>query len=554
MRNKRNQHAEGMPMMKTLFRLLSFTKGCRTTYVFGMIFASCRGMLQTVGLSMGAMLILEVAQKGEINETLVTIACVLLASVLLVILYALGALWLDNGVVYTSSKVRKLVMEHLVKIPAAWFDKNHSGDVMSRMLNDFNSGMQNALNLPIQKVLGITTNGILSLTALLILEWRVALMIVGISIVGLVATALLSPVGRKIAKALRECDGEVSARLTDILAASTFVKVHCLKDFVCSLLNKAIERSQKEYLRQGRLMAINQLLGNAVRLCIFTIVMSVGLFSMARGLIDAPQLVAVLQLSSGPVEFFMRIGKNYLELQNALVGAQRVFDLLDVPIEEQEGKAAFDHHAPAVKACDVTFGYAEDHKVLEHVDVEVKRGAKVALIAPSGGGKSTLLKLIAGLYSGDGQLMINGVEVKQIPRKVLHNTVMYIPQNPHIFMGTVYDNILLAKPDATEQEVVDAAKAAGAHEFIENLAGGYGYRISERGHNLSGGQCQRIALARALLRRPQILLLDEPTSALDMESEALVTQTLGNIEGMTMIMATHRQSLLKVVEDIIQIG
>lgn len=538
-------------MGKTLKRMLSFTKGCRFQYFVGMFLAAGRSMIQTIGFGIGTMIILQAVETKDLSKTVVTSLWVLFSCLSMIILYSIGAYWLDNGVAFTSAKVRKTVMKHIARIPVSWYDEHHSGDVMSRMQIDMNSGMQNALNIPLQGMLSILMNGIASIISLFIFEWRIALLIITSSAISLVFVRLLAEKGNIIAKEVRQRNSEVSERFTDILASSMLIKVHSIYDFIFKKLDSSIERSETEYKKQGQLMALNGVLGNIVKTVVILSVMSVGTLSISKGWLTVPELIAVLQLSFGPINLFMRIGQQFLRLQSALTGTERVFDLLDIPVNWEDTPSQLDYGKEPIIAKDISFGYTEAIQILDNFNMSVLYGAHTAIVGKSGIGKSTLLKILSGLYTSCGHLYIFGEDIKDIPKGTLHDNIAYVPQEPHIFMGTILENIALGKPDASREEIEEVAKRAGAHEFILSLENGYEYIISERGHNLSGGQCQRIALARALLKHPKILLLDEPTSALDLKNEAVITKSLSEIDDITIVIATHRPSLLQIASDIV---
>lgn len=545
-------------MFSTLVRLLKYTKGSRPLYVTGMVLASCKHLIRTVALSMGAMAILEAAQSGSASDTVRTILQIFVLLLVLVTLYAIGALWLDDGVARTSSTVRKTVMKHLVQISASWFDSHHSGDIMARILTDFNDGMQNALNIPIQNTIALLLNGISSISILFALDWHIGLAILGISMLSIALTSLFVRPGRNASAAIRRGNGKVTEDIANLLGAANLIKAHGLYSYVQQKLRASVQASENQHVQYGRLLACNQLLGNGVRLLVFLSVVAIGNFGIRFGWITAAQWIAILQLSFGPIELFMKIGSTFLSLQNALTGTRRVFDMLDVPLERPLEGESHTPRAPtteAIRAEIPSFRYENtDKEILRNVHLTVTPGEKVALIGKSGGGKSTLLKVLAGLYTPEGEVALFGSSVREMPRMEIHSRIAYLPQSPHLFIGTIEENIALGRPDATREEVVAAAKKAGAEEFIRNLEGGYEYRIAQNAKNLSGGQAQRIALARAYLATPEILLLDEPTSALDLATEAEIIQELAKLRGHTLILSTHRPAVLKFVDRVVNIG
>jgi len=264
-------------------------------------------------------------------------------------------------------------------------------------------------------------------------------------------------------------------------------------------------------------------------------------------------------------------------MQKILAAADRVFEVMREP-QEAEGKPGIQsgHGASepnerilpqlvgAVRFERVSFGYDEDWPVLKEFSLEVERGEVVALVGHSGGGKTTVVNLLLRFYQpSSGRILIDGVPIDRIPLKALRRQIGLVQQETFLFSGTIADNIAYAKPEASYEQIVDAARAAYAHDFIMQLPQGYESLVGERGVKLSGGQRQRIAIARALLRDPRILIFDEATSHLDCESEQLVQQALERVaQGRTVFIIAHRLSTIShadkivVIEDggIVQVG
>jgi ATP-binding cassette subfamily B protein len=217
-----------------------------------------------------------------------------------------------------------------------------------------------------------------------------------------------------------------------------------------------------------------------------------------------------------------------------------IFDEPDaVPLEDVKGDISFE---------DVTFEYADDHnEVFRHLDLQIHAGEKVAIVGPSGGGKTTLCNLIPRFYDvTDGKIRLDGVDVKHYTLKSLRQNIGIVQQEVYLFSGTVYENIAYGRLGATKEEVIEAAKEAGAHDFIMGLKDGYDTYIGERGVKLSGGQKQRLSIARVFLKNPPIIILDEATSALDNESEFAVAQSLQRLsEGRTTLTIAHRLSSIR---------
>ena len=285
-----------------------------------------------------------------------------------------------------------------------------------------------------------------------------------------------------------------------------------------------------------------------------TIILWYGGNSVIDGKITAGSLVAFLTYAvniSNPIKRLSRVIGN---IQKAMAAGQRVFGILDLPETVQNLPEA--KTMPTVKGNvrfnNVSFCYNPGEQVLNNVSFDVKPGEMIAFVGPSGAGKSTVASLLPRFYDvSEGSITIDGQDIRQVTLNSLREQVGIVPQETVLFNGSVYDNILYGRLDATKEEVEAAAKAANAHNFITELPQGYQTMLGDRGMNISGGQRQRISIARAILKNPQILILDEATSALDTESERVVQEALDRLMiGRTSFVIAHRLSTIKNADKI----
>ena len=263
--------------------------------------------------------------------------------------------------------------------------------------------------------------------------------------------------------------------------------------------------------------------------------------------------VALVQLSSRSLFPFTMLGSIWATFQQNLAAVDRVEEALQIPQEEQRTPSGNDPavslafgRTPSIEFRDVSFGYNCDRQVLEHVSFTLPGGDRMALHGSSGSGKTTVLKLLLGMYApGAGTITLGDVDVRSLPLEALRGSIAVVPQEPWLFPGTVRENILLGRADATREDVIRAAELAHAHEFIEALPQGYDTVLDERGANLSGGQRQRLCLARAFLKDAPVLFLDEPTSAVDAESERLIGESVERLSaGRTVVTIAHTAEML----------
>ena len=280
-----------------------------------------------------------------------------------------------------------------------------------------------------------------------------------------------------------------------------------------------------------------------------TVVIAGSIF-MIKGKITAGDLVAYLLYVTTFIATVRRIIEFSEQFQRGMTGIERFLEIMDADIDIFDGPNAVELTNPKgdIEFRDVSFEYPDDkNRVFSGLNLKIKSGEKIAFVGPSGGGKTTLCNLIPRFYNvNGGEILLDGKNIKDYTLKSLRSNIGMVQQEVYLFSGTVFENISYGKPDATLEEVIKAAKKAGAHEFITSLKDGYNTYLGERGVKLSGGQRQRISIARVFLKNPPIIILDEATSALDNESEFAVAKSLAKLsEGRTTITIAHRLSTIR---------
>ena len=293
---------------------------------------------------------------------------------------------------------------------------------------------------------------------------------------------------------------------------------------------------------------------------LYLIVIFIGGVFMIQGKLNAADFTAFLlyiNMFINPIHRFVTL---FEQLQEGMSGFSRFYEIMTTPDEIDEGTVVIDDIRGEVAFEDVTFSYTEDDDdgtkaVISNLSLKLKAGDTVALVGPSGGGKSTVCNLIPRFYNvGSGRITIDGIDVMDITLDSLRGNIGMVSQNVFLFDGTVRDNISYARPDATLDEIITAAKKANIHEFITTLPEGYDTEVGERGVKLSGGQRQRISIARVFLKNPKLLILDEATSALDNVTEMQIQASLEELsKGRTVIVVAHRLSTVKNADEIIVI-
>lgn len=449
--------------------------------------------------------------------------------------------------------IRKAVFEKLQRLSMSFYDKHKTGTIMSYVTNDV-SALQSAMVDNVVEMITETVILVASIVMMIYLDWKLFLVTFATFPVVLF---FIDSFGKRIRKSgshIQEAAADITSVLQEVASSPRVIKSFVREGY-------EVERFDKENMNNFRAnMKYAQLSSTLTPTIEFVAAVGVSIIlwyggnSVINGSITAGSLVAFLTYAvniSNPIKRLSRVIGN---IQKALAAAQRVFDVLDLPedIKNAPDAKALPKVKGDVRFNDVSFAYNENEEVLSHVSFEVKPGEMVAFVGPSGAGKSTVASLLPRFYDAiNGSITIDGQDIRKVTLDSLREQVGIVPQETVLFNGSVYDNILYGRLDATREEVEAAAKAANAHDFIMQLPDGYETMLGDRGMNISGGQRQRISIARAILKNPQILILDEATSALDTESERVVQEALDRLMvGRTSFVIAHRLSTIKNADKI----
>jgi subfamily B ATP-binding cassette protein MsbA len=453
--------------------------------------------------------------------------------------YLLGLV--GEGVV---ADLRKQLYGRLLDLPVPFFDAHKTGEITSRLTADV-ATVQAAVSQGLAQLVSQSVTLLGASVVLLVLNVRLTLVMLAVIPPVIVAGALFGRRLRRISTRFQDRVADANADAEEALSGIRVVKSFTAEGLERGRYARAIDESFR--LGRSRAMA-RALFVPAMILALFSgvaLVLWYGGRQVLLGALAPGDLVAFLMLMlfvAGSVGAFTGL---YSQLQEAVGASRRIFDLLEVPAEPAAGAAA---SAPAdvrgrVEFEAVSFGYGDrGGLVLERIDLVAEPGESIALVGPSGAGKSTLVALLPRFYEPlSGRITIDGRDLRGMELPELRSLLAMVPQETHLFSGTVAENIRYGRPAAGDREVVEAARAANAHDFVSEFPDGYDTVVGERGVKLSGGQRQRLAIARALLRDPRILILDEATSALDSESESLVQAALARLmAGRTTFVIAHR--------------
>lgn len=449
--------------------------------------------------------------------------------------------------------IRTQLFRHLQLLSMRFFTERRVGELMSRISNDvtvMRTVLTNNINTLLQQTLIVFGSVIL----MIIINWRLTLFIV-------VLIPVITAIGFGFGIYLRRYSTRVQDQIADatVVAEEVLQGVREVKSFV---------REPYEVRRYET--AINNAFGSSVRLAQFnaafgSLMAFVGFGSLAAflwfgghevldGRLDPAQLITFLFYGVSVAGSFASLVGLYTQFQQAMGATKRVFQLLDLQpdVRDQPDAQAVSRIDGRITFDEVHFSYNDKQEVLHGIDLDIAPGEIVALVGPSGAGKSTMFNLIPRFYDPtSGALRIDGLDARNITQASLRQQIGIVPQETLLFGGTIRENILYGKLDASEEDLIAAAQAANAHDFILEQADQYDTLVGERGVRLSGGQRQRVAIARAILKDPRILLLDEATSSLDSESEHLVQEALARLmQNRTTVIIAHRLSTIRIAHRI----
>lgn len=454
-----------------------------------------------------------------------------------------------------EDKMREDMFDHLQKLSFSFYDNNKTGQLMSRLTSDLFDVAEWSHHFP-EMIFATIIKFIASFTLFAQMDPRFALMVLALMPFMIIFTKKTRTKMRQTFRESRHQVGEINAELEDSLLGVRVVR---------SFANEEAEKQKfsdrcREYIRIKKLtykyMASFHSTVNLVNAIMYIAVVGAGALMLYYGITTVGDFAASLLLIGTLLGSIRTIVDFSEQFSRGITGVERFAHIMDeIPeIQDSENAVEIKDVKGEIEFKDVCFSYTEEgNQVIKDLNIHLSAGKNLAIVGPSGGGKTTLCNLIPRFYEiTSGEILLDGNNIKDIKIKSLRSNIGVVAQNVYLFSGTVRENIEYGKPGASLDEIMEAAKKAGAHDFIMALPDGYDTHTGERGVKLSGGQKQRISIARVFLKNPPILLLDEATSALDNESERLVQQSLELLaKGRTTLTIAHRLTTIKNADEII---
>lgn len=452
--------------------------------------------------------------------------------------------------------IRKGFFDKLQKLPTSYFDANLNGDIMSRLTNDIDN-ISTTISSSISTLMSSSISIIGSLIMMILLSPI-------LTIAGLITAPLVLILSKTIAKRtkiyFREQQvalGNLNAHIEESISGLEVIKAFNHEEKIKSTfedLNKDLRiKGYKAQIWTGYLMPLINVINNFG----FALVALLGGILAVNNMITIGIIASFISYSKQFVRPLNDIANIFNTLQSALAGAERVFEVLDQKeeIEDKKECKELENVRGNVEFKDVSFGYNEDNIVLHDISFKVEEGKSLAIVGATGSGKTTIVNLLTRFYEiTKGSITIDGVDIRDYSRDSLRSNFGIVLQDTYLFSGTIKENIMYGKEDATDLEIISAAKIANAHKFISRLPDGYDTVLSEGGSNLSAGQKQLLAIARAVLSNPSILILDEATSNVDTRTELRIQQAMLNLmKGRTSFIIAHRLSTIRDADNIMVI-
>ena len=460
--------------------------------------------------------------------------------------------------VHIETDMRRDAFDHLLRLDHTYYNNTKVGQIMGRITNDLFDVTEFAHHCPEEFfIAGIK----IAASFVILCQSSVLLTLVVFACVPLMGVVSVK-LNQKLRARFREQRfqiGELNATIEDSLLGQRVVKAFAAEDLEREKFEQG-NRTFEEIKTKGyyAMAAFNTSTRLFDGLMYLVVILAGGLF-LVYGTITPGDLVAYVLYVSTLIATIRRIVEFAEQFQRGMTGIERFAEIMDTPIAIADAPDARELQVTqgGIELRDVSFEYPDDHnKVLRHVNLTIHPGESLALVGPSGGGKTTLCNLIPRFYDvTGGSILIDGQDVRSVTLHSLRSAIGVVQQDVYLFSGTVAENIAYGRPGATRAEVEEAARMAGADEFVRALKNGYDTYVGERGVKLSGGQKQRISIARVFLKNPRILLLDEATSALDNESEILVGQSLDKLAvGRTTLTIAHRLTTIQNADRILVLG
>ncbi|MCC8080726.1 MAG: ABC transporter ATP-binding protein/permease [Lachnospiraceae bacterium] len=482
---------------------------------------------------------------GAIGKILITLLVLYVASSVFNFLQG----WIMSGISQKISySLRKDISEKINRMPMAYFDSEQTGDVLSRITNDVDT-LGQSLNQSLRQLITSIATMVGVIVMMLTLSPLMTLITVIILPVSLICVMIIIRFSQKHFKAQQHYLGQIDGQIEESFSGQNIIKAFNREGEVMREFEDTNEKLYQSAWKSQFLSGLMQPIMNMISNAGYVAVVIVGGVLTAAGTIQVGYIVSFTQYVQRFTQPLTQLAQVSNMFQSMAAAAERIFEFLEEPEEIQtaEDPVQLESAAGEVEFDHVSFGYHEDKVIIHDFTSEAKPGQTVAIVGPTGAGKTTMVKLLMRFYDvNSGAIRVDGHDLRDFNRRDLRQNIGMVLQDTWLFSDTIMENIRYGRPDATDEEVIEAAKTARAHSFIQTLPGGYNMEINEEANNISQGQKQLLTIARAILADRPILILDEATSSVDTRTELLIQEAMNRLmEGRTSFVIAHRLSTIR---------
>lgn len=514
-------------------------------------------------------IVVDIAQKGEWDRLISSVVIIVITGVIVLLGYRFACIRYNVEAKRIYGKLYEQVLSHEMKLPCEYYENHHSGEMLSKVSFDLGR-MGDIFGSRFRRVVMPFMMVVVFLVPMFVLSWQLTLCLVAVNTVLIGVTMVLTGPLKSLSKKMSESNSIMTKHITDLIQGIIQVRMFEAGRKTVDRYNEEADVYAVKSDKRNMFSSLLECANTGFDLICNLVFLALGILFVQKGYTTLGAIAAIYTMYGRFSRQFLQMGKYIPELIAYLTYAQNIFDFLDEKTEDEvlSCEELYDNKLKgqeynadySVKISDLTFSYIKDENntpvvVLDNYNERIKSGEFVAVTGASGSGKTTLSKLLMGFYKPDsGMIEVCGNNLDDISLSAGRSFFALVPQDAILFNMSIMDNIRMGRLDATEAEIIEAAKMANAHQFITEFTDGYDTVVGEKGMSVSGGQRQRIAIARAILKNAPIMLMDEATSALDNESERAVNETLQNLKGrMTIIMIAHRTSTIQMADRVISL-
>lgn len=522
-------------------------------------------------------IVVDIAQKGEWDRLIGSVVIIVITGVIVLLGYRFACIRYNVEAKRIYGKLYEQVLSHEMKLPCEYYENHHSGEMLSKVSFDLGR-MGDIFGSRFRRVVMPFMMVVVFLVPMFVLSWQLTLCLVAVNTVLIGVTMVLTGPLKSLSKKMSESNSIMTKHITDLIQGIIQVRMFEAGRKTVDRYNEEADVYAVKSDKRNMFSSLLECANTGFDLICNLVFLALGILFVQKGYTTLGAIAAIYTMYGRFSRQFLQMGKYIPELIAYLTYAQNIFEFLDEKTEEEMlnrqefnkerlhneinnscgHNNIFNNVDYSVKISDLTFSYIKDENnapvvVLDNYNERIKSGEFVAVTGASGSGKTTLSKLLMGFYKPDsGMIEVCGNNLDDISLSAGRSFFALVPQDAILFNMSIMDNIRMGRLDATEAEIIEAAKMANAHQFITEFTDGYDTVVGEKGMSVSGGQRQRIAIARAILKNAPIMLMDEATSALDNESERAVNETLQNLKGrMTIIMIAHRTTTIQMADRVI---